>query len=156
VLNFKKTTVEEIALLHDFYFESSEPDSPKSNYDNLSSEEKSAVPSQFPVGNYLSAMKENELIGFVGFFPDDDLNVNIFYVLSPRYRGKGYFRELLNLSILHCRNVYSDFKYIRALTRLQNLASIRGLERFSFIRRGQITEEVQPDVPYEEYVYRIK
>lgn len=155
-LKFRKTTFEEIVLLHDFYFNSSEPDAPKSKFENLSQEEKSSVCKQFPAENYLSLFKDNDLIGFVGFFPDDDLNVNIFYVLSPLHRGKGYFRDLLNISIMHCRVTFPEFQCIRALTRLQNLASIKGLEGCSFVRRGQIIEVVQPSVSYEEYIYQIK
>lgn len=155
-IKFKKTTDEETVLLHDFYFSSVEPDAPKSLFKNLNDAEKSQAFNQFPVENYFTLVKEKELVGFVGFFPDDDLNVNIFYVLSPDHRGKGYFKEILDLSIDYCQKHFSQFNNIRALTRKQNLASIKGLERCCFERQGQVIEEVQPDVAYEEYVFPIR
>lgn len=128
----------------------------KALFDSLSAEDKRKAFVQFPVENYFSLDRGNEFIGFVGFFPDDDLNVNIFYVLSPVQRGKGYFKELLRFAIDHCQSEFSDFKNIRALTRSKNSVSIKGLKSCSFIRRGQVVEEVQPEVPYEEYIYPIK
>ncbi|MBC7457380.1 MAG: GNAT family N-acetyltransferase, partial [Bdellovibrionaceae bacterium] len=86
----------------------------------------------------------------------DDLNVNIFYVLSPNHRGKGYFKELLKNSITHCREKFYGFHKMRALTKLQNVASVKGLESCSFVRKGTIVENVQPDVVYEEYIYHMR
>jgi len=155
-LKFRKTTVDEIVLIHDFYFLSPEPDAPKARFESLSPQEQNAVFLQYPVESYLSVINENEVIGFMGFFPDDDLNVNIFCVISPENRKKGFFSKILSLSIDYCRHNFSDFLYIRALTRKENCASVEGLKRSSFIRKGEVIEEVQPNVSYEEYIYPIK
>lgn len=155
-IEFRKTQDDEIVLLHDFYFASSEPDAPTSLFQNLNEAEKSKVIIQFPVESYFTFYKDKELIGFVGFFPDDNSNVNIFYVLSPEQRNKGYFKELLKIVIGHCQSEFAGFEFIRVLTRLQNTASIKGLQSGSFVYQGQIIEGVQPDVIYEEYIYPIK
>lgn len=152
IQNFKKS---EWTLLHDFYRESLEPDAPKNKFENLCEEEKVKAIAQYQSDNYKSLWSEKLLIGFVGFFPDDDNNINLFCVISPDYRGKGYFSAILRLSLDYCRTQYVGYKYIRGLTRKENTASIRGLERFSFIKRGSLIEDVQPDVVYEEYLLPI-
>lgn len=142
-------------LLHDFYCESSEPDAPKCKFENLSEEGKLKASAQYCLDNFKSVYCEKLLIGFVGFFPDDNENINLFYVVSPEYRGKGYFSAILRLSLDYCRAQFVDYKYIRGLTRKENKASISGLERFSFIRKGSLIEEAQLNVVYEEYLLQI-
>ena len=51
---------------------------------------------------------------------------------------------------------FSDFLNIRALTRKENHAAIRGLESHEFDRKGEVIEAVQPNILYEEYIYPIK
>jgi len=154
-LKIQDTKANEWVLLHDFYHESPEPDAPKAKFENLSNEEKTLATSHFNLPNYKAVMDGETLLGFVGFFPDDDDNVNIFYVISPEHRGKGYLAKILNESIAHCRSEFAGYKYVRALTRKQNIHSIQGLVRASFIRKGTVVEEVQPDVAYEEYLLQI-
>lgn len=142
-------------LLHDFYCESPEPDAPKCKFENLSEEGKIEASAQYCSDSFKSVYNGQLLIGFVGFFPDDNENINLFCVVSPEYRGNGYFSAILRSSIDYCRTQFVDYKYIRGLTRKENKASIRGLERFSFVRKGSLTEEVQPEVVYEEYLLPI-
>lgn len=152
VLTIENLKEGEWILLHDFYCESLEPDAPRKKFENLSADEKEKAAAQYDSDNYKSVWSENLLIGFVGFFPDDDDNINIFYVISPEHRGKGYFSAVLRSSLDYCRTQFGEYRYIRALTREGNTASIRGLERLLFLRKGSIIEEVQPDVVYEEYL----
>lgn len=146
---------DEWILLHDFYCESPEPDAPKNKFENLSGKEKLEAVSHYNSDNFKSIFSKNGLVGFVGFFPDDDYNINLFYVISPEHRGKGYFSEILRLSTDYCRTQFVGYKYIRALTRKENTRSIRGLERFSFIRKGSLIEECQLDIVYEEFLFPI-
>lgn len=142
-------------LLHDYYCDSSEPDSPKNKFEYLNAEVKNQATEQYSSNHYKAVLKGEVLIGFVGFFPDDEDNINLFYVIAPERRGKGYFSEILTASLDYCRNGFVGYKYIRALTRKENTPSIKGLERFSFHRKGSMVEAVQPDVVYEEYLLPI-
>lgn len=154
-LRIRKTNKSEWILLHDFYHESPEPDAPKSKFEHLNSKDQQLAISEYSADSFKAVTDSDSLIGFVGFFPDDNENINIFCVISPEHRGKGYFGKILELSIDHCRQEFSGYKYIRGLTRKQNGPSIRGLERSSFFRKGSVIEEVQPDVSYEEYLFPI-
>ncbi|MGZ3768583.1 MAG: GNAT family N-acetyltransferase [Bdellovibrio sp.] len=154
-LRLRETIEREWILIHDFYSESSEPDAPRSKFQYLNKTEQQEAASQYSSDNFKAVLDGDTLVGFVGFFPDDHDNVNIFYVISPVRRGHGYFSKLLALSLEYCRKEFVGFKYIRVLTRKQNTSSIKGLERFSFHRRGTVVEEVQPDVTYEEYLLPI-
>jgi len=145
----------EWVLLHNFYCESPEPDAPKNMFENLSAEEKIEAAAHYCSDNFKSVLHADVLIGFVGFFPDDDENINLFCVISPEHRGKGYFSKILRSSLDYCRTYFVGYKYIRGLTRKENAPSIRGLERFSFLRKGSLVEAVQPDVVYEEYLLPI-
>lgn len=154
-LKFQNTKADELILLHDFYFESSEPDAPKKKFHNLSKEEQSLVRSKYHLGQIRTVFDENRPVGFVGFYPDDADSVNIFYVISPAERGKGYLAEILKLSVEYCRKKFSSYQYIRALTRDQNIPSIKGLRQSGFIRKGSVVEEIQSDIIYEEYLLHI-
>lgn len=155
VLRIQSLKEGEWVLLHDFYCESSEPDAPKNKFENLSAEEKIEAATHYRSDKFKSVLKDGVLIGFVGFFPDDDDNINLFCVVSPENRGKGYFSMILKSSLDYCRTHFVDYKYIRGLTRKENAPSIRGLERFSFVKKGSLVEEMQPDITYEEYLLPI-
>lgn len=145
----------EWVLLHDFYSETPEPDAPKKKFSYLSPKEKEAAAQQYKIDSFMSVWNDDLLVGFVGFFPDDNKNINLFCVVAPEQRGKGHFSKILKASLNYCRVQFSDYKYIRGLTRKENRPSIRGLEKFSFIRKGSLVEEVQPGVIYEEYILPI-
>lgn len=152
-----KVTIRELEkdewiLLHDFYSESSEPDAPQNKYETLNADEKLRAKNEYSSKHFRAVCRADSLIGFVGFSPDDDDNINLFYVISPDLRGKGYFTEVLKASLQHCRENFKEFRHLRSLTRIENTPSIHGLQRFSFIRKGSIVEDVQPDVTYEEYL----
>lgn len=142
-------------LIHDFYSESPEPDAPKAKFESLSKEEKEQAALQYSSTQFKSVIEGNTLIGFLGFFPDDEYDVNIFCVISPQYRGKGYFPKILNLSLEYCRREFSGYKHIRGLTRKENTPSIKGLEKALFKRKGTVIEAVQSDIVYEEYILPI-
>jgi RimJ/RimL family protein N-acetyltransferase len=152
---FQNLKSEEWILLHDFYFDSPEPDAPKNKFENLDEHQKKLAAEQYNSDHFKSVWIADALIGFVGFFPDDDDNINLFYVVSPPQRGKGYFSLILKSSLDYCRQHFADYKYMRALTRKENKASTKALERFSFTRNRSVTEEVQPDISYEEYLLPI-
>ncbi|MNJ93362.1 hypothetical protein D3C87_110420 [compost metagenome] len=154
-MQIKKATKDESILLHDFYFESSEPDAPKKAFAELDAQEKEMALAHFSPDFYLAVHNENGVVGFLGLFPDDFDNINIFYVISPDHRGKGYLVRFLELARLYCRDHFPEYKYLRALTRKSNVPSIRALENAAFVRRGECVEEVMPEVTYEEYLLLI-
>lgn len=147
---------DEWIYLHDFYCESPEPDAPEKKFELLNSEEKKKAKKQYCSDQFMSVLKNDTLIGFLGFFPDDEENINLFCVIAPEHRGRGYFSEVLKLALNFSRNHFGSYKYIRGLTRKENAPSIKALERFSFVRKGCVIEEIQPDIVYEEYLLPIK
>lgn len=156
-LKLKQPTNEECILFHDFYSESSEPDAPKKKFEYLTDEEKSVALDQFHPEDHISAFEGNNLIGFAGISPDDkSINVDIFYIISPLFRGQGYLSKLLEALVNHCQENYKDYKFIRALTLKENIPSIKGLLKASFVCKGEYIEEVQPDVKYQKFLFQLQ
>src|SRR5688572_13864807 len=125
-IQFKTPTPQELVLLHDFYFRSTEPDAPTKIFSSLDSEETAEALAQYNSESHLVAREGERVLGFVGIFPDDEsMFVGIFYVIDPIYRGMGYLSPILNALAIHCREKYPDYKFIRVLTRKENLASIK-------------------------------
>ena len=151
-VRFQNTTSDELILFHDFYHDSSEPDAPRAKFQNLTKEEQNLSYSKYTLNQIRTVVDDDRLIGFVGIYPDDD-DVNIFYVVSPEERGKGYLVKILSLMIEYCHKEFSTYRQIRALTRAQNISSIKGLKRTAFLRKGSVIEDTQPDVTYEEYIF---
>lgn len=139
-------------LIHDFYQESAEPDAPAKKVSELSVEELEKIAKDYSPENYKTIKNGDTIIGFVGFFPDDDQNIGFFYVISPEHRGLGHFTAFVNLSLNYCRTRYPNYKFIRCLTRQENVASIKGLEKCAFIKKGEVIENVQPGVVYQKYL----
>ena len=146
---------QELILLHDFYNDSPEPDAPRKKFNDLSKDEQNLALKNFNSDSHRAVFDESVLIGFFGFYPDDDSNINIFSVIDPNFRGKGYFIPMLTIAIAYVKFNFKDYKYLRALTRKNNKAALKGLLKSGFHYKGQLTEEVQPDVCYEEYIYEI-
>lgn len=155
-LFLRKPTDSEVILLHDCYFNSSEPDAPKKLYVDLNVHEKAEVFRQFDSEFHLAVIDGEKTIGFVGVYPDDDfLYVGVFYVIAPLYRGKGYFSPMLFALVKYCKEEYSNYKFVRALTRKNNIPSIKGLINASFERNGECLQELDFPVTYEEYLLPI-
>jgi RimJ/RimL family protein N-acetyltransferase len=96
----------------------------------------------------------DNLIGFVGLIPDDEeVILNVFYIISPEFRGNGFLVKILDLLKEYCRTNFQNYKSLSTLTRKTNLPSLKGLIRSSFVRVGEYVEESQPNVKYEEYVF---
>lgn len=55
------------------------------------------------------------------------------YYISPEYRGRGYAKQLVGLSLLHCTY---DYKCAYDWIHEDNLASIRTSEACGFVREG--------------------
>ncbi len=155
-LRLQKPTESEIIKLHDFYQGSSEPDAPKKRFGELAADERSSALIMFSADDHFSLFDSENLVGFLGIYPDqDNLIVNIFYVIDPVYRGRGYLSGVLESAKFYCIENFSDYSHIRTLTRKSNEASIKGLQRAAFMRKGECTEEAQPDIAYEEYLLEI-
>ncbi|WP_374079716.1 GNAT family N-acetyltransferase [Bdellovibrio bacteriovorus] len=152
----KEPTLSELIVLHDSYFESGEPDAPLSRFSEMSEVEQKAALIQFAPEFHFAAWVDRDLIGFVGIYPDEEFNnVGVFYLIHPSFRGKGCFSSLLTALVEHCRKRYPKYKFIRALTRAENVASVRGLLRASFLRKGECIEELHISVTYDEYLLPI-
>lgn len=155
-LYLRKPTDSEIILLHDCYFDSFEPDAPKKRYVDLNAQEKAEVFLLFDSDFHLAVIDGEKVIGFVGVYPDDHfLYVGVFYVIDPLHRGKGYFLSMLFALIKYCKEEYSNYKFVRALTRKNNVPSIKGLIKASFERKGECVQELDSPVTYEEYLLPI-
>src|SRR3989344_4522035 len=103
-LRLHKTTESEIVKLHDFYQESSEPDAPKKRFSELAADESNSALIMFSADDHFSVFDSENLVGFLGFYPDEDnLVVNIFYVIDPVYRGKGYLSGVLESAKFYCK-----------------------------------------------------
>ncbi len=122
-IKLKRPTKQQCILLHDLYYEASEPDSPKKKFEFLSDLEKETAFDQYHPEDHLSVFENNNLIGFTATDPDNKfVNVNIFYIILPLFRGKGYFSKILSVLIDYCEKNYYDYKYIRTLTLKNNIA----------------------------------
>ncbi|WP_413944521.1 GNAT family N-acetyltransferase [Bdellovibrio sp. HCB-162] len=153
---FKELTLGELIILHDSYFESGEPDAPLKRFSEMSPLEQKLALEVYSPEFHFAAWSGEKLIGFVGVYPDKEpINVGIFYIIHPSFRGQGYFASLLEALIAHCRSKYPHYKYIRALTRKENLASVRGLSKASFTYNGECVEELPQLVSYSEYLLSI-
>lgn len=152
----KEPSLGELIVLHDSYFESAEPDAPLKRFSEMSHLEQQAALVQFAPEFHFTAWCGDDVVGFVGVYPDEEsVNVGVFYVIHPAFRGQGYFSLLLEALVNHCRQSHSGYKFIRALTRKSNLASIKGLLKASFVRKGECVEELSVSVLYEEYILPI-
>jgi len=157
MLLLKESTREEIIILHDSYYCSSEPDAPKYLFHNLSSTEQMRVINDWGTENYLSLFDGGKLVGFIGHFPDEDFdNVNLFYVVIPSERGNGYLSKMLEAFKEYASINYYEYKKIRTLTRAKNFPSIKGLEKSSFVHQGEFREQCDPDIVYEEHFFKIQ
>lgn len=152
----KEPTLGELIVLHDSYFESGEPDAPLRRFSEMSEVEQKAALIQFAPEFHFTAWVGGDVVGFVGVYPDESFhNIGVFYLIHPAFRGKGYFSSLLMALVAHCREQYPKYKFIRALTRKENVASVHGLLRASFICKGECVEELHVPVVYEEYLLPI-
>ena len=155
-MQLRKPTKTELVLFHDLYFETSEPDAPKAPFASLSEAEKEQALRHYNPENHFTVLHGDKLVGFAGLYPDDEqVDVNVFYIVVPAFRGQGYLSKILTLLRHQCQEHYPDYHYLRALTQKKNVPSLRALMRASFVRVGEYTEEDHPEVLYEDYVLEI-
>jgi RimJ/RimL family protein N-acetyltransferase len=155
-ISLTKASVEEIVILHDSYFQSAEPDGPKSAFAALSALEQKEVFKEFEPDFYFTAREGDKIIGFVGIYPDEEcIHIGIFYVVAVPFRGRGYLAPLLVALVQRCRQQFPKHQFIRALSRKENLASIKGLQKQNFVRNGHCVQDVGEKVSYEEYLLRV-
>lgn len=81
--------------------------------------------------------EDNEIIGTIGFHQWDQQNflAEIGYDLAHQFWGKGYMSEALS-SIIKYGFLNLNLNRIHAFVALENSASIKLLEKFSFKREG--------------------
>ena len=80
--------------------------------------------------------KENEVIGFINDVEIGDDFVELGYVISPEYKGRGYATEALSAAI---REIFaSGFESVKAGAFEETLASIRVMEKCSMTRTDQV------------------
>lgn len=151
----RKINESEVIQLHDFYFESSEPDAPKDTFSNLMEKEKIKARTRYSLDTHYIVLNKTEVIGFFGLylhFGSQDLN--IFYVMNPALRGRGFFIKFLHSLIDYVRSNFVSCKKLIALTRTSNYPSVRGLERALFVYSDTHTEEYSDD-PNDDVVYGV-
>lgn len=157
-LSVRKIEASEVQLLHDFYFESAEPDAPKVRFSELNADQRSNTLSRYRLDQHHTVLLKEDIVGFFGLYPDaENSYLNIFYVLNPKLRGQGLFHSVLAALVQFCKD--NRVSSLRAVTRAANTASVKGLLRASFEQVGQHTEEYsddpKDDVLYEVYVARL-
>lgn len=157
-ITLRKPTKSEIIQLHDSYFNSAEPDAPLKAYTDLSADDQEHALRVYSAENHLTALYAEEVIGFVGIYPDDDFAyLNTFAVILPEHRGKKYARLLFAAALDYCANHYGGYKFMAALTRKDNLPAIQGLKSYSFAHEGTVTQNINGnDVDYENYVLPLR
>ena len=80
---------------------------------------------------------ERKIIGTFGLLNIDRRkgSAEIGYGISPDYWGHGYFRETL-IMVLKYLFLQLGFHRVSAITQVDNLASIKGLEKVGFRKEG--------------------
>ncbi len=152
-LDIRMIQEDEVQLLHDFYFESSEPDAPKTRFAELTSELQSKVLSHYKLDQHYAVLLKEDIVAFFGLYPDaENSYLNIFYVLDPKLRGQGLFQSVLEALIQFCKD--NGMSSLRAVTRAENTASVKGLLRASFVHAGHHTEEYSDD-PKDDVLYDV-
>lgn len=155
MLTLRPSQVEELVMLHDSYVDAKEPDSPERLFADLSKVEQSEVLKEYQSKTYLSVLDKNQIIGFLGLFPDgEDADVSIFYIVLSQFRGRGYLVKILESTIEYCKKNYPNYFYVRAITREGNEPSIRGLKKAGFIPEREILETEDPEISYREYLFK--
>lgn len=82
---------------------------------------------------FLRLEESDKVIGTFGlvYWDLNNKKTQIGYGISPHYWRKGYFSEALTLGVNYCFDVLG-FDRVEAHTRLDNLGSIKGLEKYGF------------------------
>lgn len=156
MLELRKISESELQIMHDAYFASGEPDAPEKRFHDFSLLEQKDILRDYQSKLYFSVFQKTDLVGFAGVFPDGELvDVNIFYVILPKFRGQGFFAEILEALISTAKVKFPNYHYLRALTRDKNLASVRGLERAGFRCDGSLLETEDQDLNYKEYLLEL-
>ncbi len=80
--------------------------------------------------------KENKVIGFLNDVEIGENFVELGYVISPEYKGRGYATEALSAAM---EEIFaSGFECVRTGAFVENLASIRVMEKCSMTRTDQV------------------
>jgi len=83
----------------------------------------------------ISPMDGDEVIGDIGYAPQHGLNAEIGFKLRPDYWNQGLITEAV-LSVAQFLFTQTDTIRIEAITRSNNFASIRVLEKCGFQEKG--------------------
>jgi len=145
-------TGQELFDLYELYRKAGGPDSPKDKLSSLSKAACEIAVSRFDKEKHFSIHFENEHIGFIGIYPNSSY-ANLFYIFSEEQRGKGYLILLLEDIKEYCLKNYETISTLIAVTRPDNIPSVRGLEKFGFQNDGEYSED---EVLYVEYSYLLK
>ena len=85
----------------------------------------------------IELIEEKRVIGITGFisFFDEHHKGEVAYVLSPRYQGKGFMTESLNMVIQYAFNKM-DLNRIEAKCEIDNIASERVMQKLGMCFEG--------------------
>jgi len=87
----------------------------------------------------MSPRDRDEVIGDIGYNPQHRFNAEIGFKLRPDHWNKGLMSEAL-CAVVHFLFTRTEIKRIEALTRPENLASARVLEKSGFQKEGVLRE----------------
>lgn len=109
----------------------------------------------------ISLKETNTFIGAIGFYRInwDNHRSEIGYILNPLHSGKGYVHEACNALIKFAFEEVG-FDSIDAVIEIENIRSIRVVERIGFIRGAEETESDEnlqgATEPKKIYTYTLK
>jgi RimJ/RimL family protein N-acetyltransferase len=119
-------------FLSDLYFQAKIIDSPNDFFKNLPNEEQKEILTFYRSGKFFKIMYSGDVIGFIGHGIKQLDTVMIAYVFLPDFRGKGFFKPMIDQFSNWCKEKYPAKKILRANTEVTNLASISSLKKAGF------------------------
>lgn len=81
--------------------------------------------------DWIARIGANEPIGVFGIKVNRDKRLEISYLLSPMYYGKGYATECINRLICFCRGSFESHSLIATIHK-DNARSVKFIERMGF------------------------
>lgn len=97
---------------------------------------------------------EDQFIGLIGFWRivKEHHFAELGYMILPEYWGKGLISEAIGTALEFGFGTL-DLHRVEAITRPQNIASIRALEKNGFVREGYFKEDIFFEGVFHDSVY---
>jgi ribosomal-protein-alanine N-acetyltransferase len=103
-----------------------------------------------------SVLLSGKVIGAVGLVPEHDrpYNIEIGYFIDREYHGKGYALQATLQAEMFARIFWTDLRRLQAIIVVDNVPSIRVIEKAGFTREGCLQKYLRVgDQYYDAYMY---